>query len=513
MCPKRASINSPFATGTLPPKADSNPLSVFPLCETQLSAADADHGQSLARRLLRDEPALAATVPFGPTVRTGLTPGPSLFYEDHCEIPLARAWITEAYKYRIALLAGEGDMVVVSAPRKSAFEAYLKDVLGLGDVEIIALTPDEHGTTVPLTRRLIDDDDAMATIVARTRCAGSLNIVPFIGFDGTWRLAAEIAARSGAEVRVAAPPPRLTRRTNDKLWFSRRVEELLGRQAQPPTQLAFGPAALVARVARLARTNAHVVIKVPDSAGSFGNAVLAAESIRGLDNSGVRDLVLGFLESIGWSGTFPLMVGVWEAPVIMSPSVQAWIPEKETGPPMIEGLFIQKVIGDTGRFAGAERVDPVPPWGEKVVHEAMMLVTLFQNLGYFGRCSFDALLVDDADAGILLHWIECNGRWGAVSIPMTLANRLIGDWKCEPFVSIHRYTGISAKHDFDDVLELLDTLLFRQGDKTGVVILAPGDSVNGNGFDFMVIEKDQATATAVAGDVARILGAAEAGRI
>jgi len=105
---------------------------------------------------------------------------------------------------------------------------------------------------------------------------------------------------------------------------------------------------------------------------------------------------------------------------------------------------MQKLIGDTSKFAGAERVEPAPPWGDQLANEAMMLATLLQDLGYFGRCSFDALLVGGAGADVSLHWVECNGRWGAVSIPMTLANRLVGDLNRAPFVVIQHYCGSAA---------------------------------------------------------------------
>ena len=44
----------------------------------------------------------------------------------------------------------------------------------------------------------------------------------------------------------------------------------------------------------------------------------------------------------------------------------------------------------------------------------------------------DAILIGESLADARLHWIECNGRWGGVSIPMTLANRLTGDWARHP---------------------------------------------------------------------------------
>jgi hypothetical protein len=47
------------------------------------------------------------------------------------------------------------------------------------------------------------------------------------------------------------------------------------------------------------------------------------------------------------------MVSVWECPVVGSPSVQLWIPEKEYGGPIVKGVFHQVVEGSAGEFIGA----------------------------------------------------------------------------------------------------------------------------------------------------------------
>jgi len=58
--------------------------------------------------------------------------------------------------------------------------------------------------------------------------------------------------------------------------------------------------------------------------------------------------------------------------------------------------------------------------------EALTLASPLQSLGYIGRASFDALLVGASPEQATIHWIECNARWGGVSIPMTAARRLLG---------------------------------------------------------------------------------------
>ena len=52
---------------------------------------------------------------------------------------------------------------------------------------------------------------------------------------------------------------------------------------------------------------------------------------------------------MAWS--LPLLVGVWELPLVASPSVQLWIPHRTTGAPVVEGTFEQ--IVEEGQFAGA----------------------------------------------------------------------------------------------------------------------------------------------------------------
>ena len=65
----------------------------------------------------------------------------------------------------------------------------------------------------------------------------------------------------------------------------------------------------------------------------------------------------------------------------------------------------------------------------------MVLATVFQHLGYVGRCSFDLVLIGDSIETADFQFIECNGRWGGTSLPMTLMNRMFGDWSAQPFAT------------------------------------------------------------------------------
>ncbi len=480
-------------------------LPVVAIARPTLPDAERRRIARLAKRLLADEPALRATDAFGPRVRAGLWPrGRALAFEDHGSVELFPARAGAPTEYRALLLAGDGDFVAIGERPDPSFEAYCAELLGLGRVDRLVAPASGRVNRLPL--RLLRDADAMARLVAAARGDGVFTLIPYVGMGGVWRLAREIAARSGAELRVAAPPPRLTRRVNDKLWFARRVAGLLGRRALPPTRHVYGPAALAAALRTLARRHGQVTVKVPDSAGSRGNITIGAEHILPRTLAQLRSWLIDILGALTWTGRYPLLVGVWDRPTVGSPSVQTWIPHRAEGPPVVEGIFEQVVEGPTSTFVGSRPVDLTGAWHERLAGEAAGLATLLQELGYYGRCSFDAVLAGRSLADAALHWIECNGRWGGVSIPMTLANRLTGDWRRHPFVVVQRETAAFPPRPFAEACRSLGSLLFRPGKAgAGIVLLTPRLVAEGRGLHFMSIADTMPAARALAGEASAIL--------
>jgi hypothetical protein len=446
--------------------------------------------KKIADRLTANEPALVLTSVFGAGVGSGLLEGPALLICDDREIALADPERSQIYEYRISMLAADGDTLLISGGRNTAFERYRNDVLGLGTLDVITLPAETRKEQVPLAKRLALRPDDLDAITAKAKQAGGLTILPYIGTGSVWVLAATISERAKTPVRVAAPPPRLTRRVNDKVWFARRVAEVLGAHAQPVFRSVYGPAALVGHVARLARQADRVVIKVPDSAGSRGNISLGVADIRGRTLEDLRSYLLSILGTIGWRGRFPLLVEVWDSPVLANPSIQTWIPERQEGPPILEGIYEQVITGSEGAFVGSVPVDLPNRWEEQVTHEALMLATLFQHLGYFGRCSFDAVIAGNDYKDAELHWIECNGRWGGVSMPMTLANRLVKNLEHQAFV-VMQLTNMNFKpRTLVEAQEMTGSDLFRVPDsKDGVVFVSPFGIESGSGVNLMAIAR------------------------
>lgn len=436
----------------------------------------------LAARIRAGSPRIDATSMFGERVRSGFGAGPSLFVHDMSPVQLAGRWTPSPLEYRAFMLAGEGDVVALWMPRNRAFEAYCRDTLGLGKVEVVR--PSGAIRRGALAARLARDRGLLTRLADIARLRGGLNVQPYIGCGTAWALAAAIAERAGVTVHVVAPPPGVTRRVNDKTWFAHHAAELLGERALPPTTRAHNLALLATRVRALAREYDRIAIKVPDAAGGEGNAVIDAACLRDLPLAGVREALRRLLVRLAWPRPFPLLVSVWESPVCVTPSVQLWVPHPGAGPPVVEGIFEQRVCGPTGVFAGAVPARLPEHTTVRIAREAVLLASLFQQLGYFGRCSFDAILVGPDPATAELHWIECNGRWGGTSIPMTLVNRLTGDWAETPFAVVDpEHPGPPG---FETALERLGDRLFTEGGRSGVVFLSPGDEA-GRGAAFLAV--------------------------
>ncbi len=481
-------------------------LPVVPLARPEIPDRDRDRLDAMAARLLREEPALGDSAAFGERVAAGLAErGRALAFEDHSAMALYARRGTTLTEYRPLLLTGDGDFLAIGERPDSDFEAYCRDVLGLGRIERLFPAPGA-APIMRLSRRIMQDADAMNRLVEAARRDGVISLIPYYGNGGCWVLGREIAARSGSQVRIAAAPPRLTRRVNDKLWFADRVTELLGRRARPMTQYAYGPAALTAELRSLARRHERVIVKVPDSAGSLGNLSVSAEDILSPSFVELRSWLIETLTGLSWNGGWPLLVGVWDSPAVGSPSVQAWIPEACDGPPIIEGIFEQVVEGPEGTFVGAIPADLPDGWASRLAGEAALLAGLLQRLGYYGRCSFDAVLagrtLDEAE----LHWIECNGRWGGVSIPMTLANRLVGNWRRRPFVVVQREEKLAKPLTVGQAIDRLGDRLFRPGTRDeGVVLVTPRLLADGRGLHFMTLARTREAARAMAKDGGALL--------
>ncbi|PCI05064.1 MAG: hypothetical protein COB78_00085 [Hyphomicrobiales bacterium] len=452
----------------------------------ELNAALRKRLSKIADKFLDNEPALCSTQYFGSQVNCGLhSEGPALLIADQSEIALFGEPESGLLEYRMALLGEPGDMLVLSHDRNEDFEAYLGDYLGIDDLEV--LLAEKSLPRWPLAKRCQHNTELFEAICRKARDTGVLSIVTYITSGHIWNLAARIAKETSAQIMVAGPPPRLAKRVNDKIWFSNLVKDVLGQSALSPSIAVYGPCALAGNVKRLANKTERLVIKVPNSAGGHGNFSIEASMFRDLSLTSIRTKLLEILSGLGWAGNFPLKIELWETSVLVSPSAQIWIPRINEGLPIIEGLFEQVVEGPEGKFIGAIKSQLPKSLQQLMAEQAMALAYVFQQLGYYGRCSFDALVSGTSYDDAKLHWIECNGRWGGVSIPMTAANRLMPEGEEYQFMVVQKSDLNLPPRPFQGALNALRDILFKQGSREGVVFLTPTSYESGSGMHYMAI--------------------------
>lgn len=371
-------------------------------------------------------------------VSIGWRPGPTLYLEDHRGVDLVSETSAKAFEYRMLGLAGDGDAYLLSRNSDAAFETNLSDKIGLGEPQFINLDLGENPAADRLASACLKSEDAIAHLVKIARKAGRFNIAPYQVTDDVWALGVHIAGVSGCPVNIVGPNPKLSELANDKLWFTGLVDRLLGPKAIPQTFAGYNCVTAARHIYDLAKSHKKLVVKIPTSAGGLGNMTFLSKDTRNLSLTDVYQLLHEKLQDMAWSIGDPLLIGVWDDHVVSSPSVQLWIPASPEGSPVIEGIFAQAVKGNGGAFVGAQRTSLPKVLTQQITHEAMQIARVFQCLGYYGRLSLDTVLIDPPGSPSKIHWIEANARWGGVSIPMTIGNKITGRQKPSPILILQQ---------------------------------------------------------------------------
>jgi hypothetical protein len=420
----------------------------------------------LAREYLRQFPEIGLSGGFRHL--RARTPGslPTLHLDDSSAIVgMMESRESIFFQERARLRAASDDVVASCMPPCDAFERYCDQQLALGSPRRIHVRP--PGSRYRLAAGCWTDREARRELVAMARAGEICRIHPYMGNFHVWALAQLLSEAADSPLEVQAPPPGLVRKVNDKTWFTELVRRVLGEAFVPESYQVCNFSSLAWVINQYLADAPHIVIKLPDSAGGKGNLLLDPSRFRGESVGAIRAMLREELLPLQWAGECRLLVSIWEEKVICSPSVQLWLPPAGTGDPVIEGLFNQEVDSGRGEFMGSVPADFPVAAEEEAIHSSAVLGRLFQLLGYVGRCSFDLLLVGDSLSGSRLKIIECNGRWGGTSGPMSLMNRWFGDWALRPYASHHFKIPGLERLAFVDLLEAFQGELLDVKKRTG----------------------------------------------
>lgn len=431
---------------------------------------------------------------------------PVLSLDDYSEIPFVETVVgLPWYQYRARLRCGEGDFYAVTGPEIEGYEDYNRRFLGLGRAQV--LRPEPGASGLPLARLLMDDRSAFDRLVDAARRNGGLLVHPYMAIESVWELAEALEAAATAPVRVLGPLPEVTRLANDKARFSEVVERLLGGESLVHTAASSDPAAVAEQMREIADRGEAVALKMPSCASGMGNRVFESRAVRESPMGAVRELVDRFLEDKEWDGRETLLVVEWHRDVLESPSTQCWIPPAGAGEPEIEGVYEQCLVGEERVFEGALLSGLPAGIRRDLMVRSWLLCRVLQQLGYVGRCSFDALVVGDSLDDAQVKFVECNGRWGGTSTPMHLMERVFGDFRAVPYKAQDYVDERLRGLDFPRLLEIFgDTLYDRRTGRGRVLLYNVGGVPDHGKFDLVVTGRSYA-------DIARFIDRSVPSRI
>ncbi len=469
-----------------------------PSARDRRSTVSSDHRASLVRHLadelVRVHPSLAIHSTLAELSPNHLREGGTLVLDDARGIPLVnRFYDTSFLQDRARLRAYDGDTVVTSTPVNSAFETYCREQLNLGSPEWLHCRPTQSKRGLAGT--CWKDKILREKLIQQVQDGKLRYLHPNMGAFPVWALGLLLSRAAGRNIHVIAPHPTLTSAVNNKVWFTRVTNKLLGKSHTPYSRPANTYSGLASLARQLGHRGSRLVVKVPDSAGGAGNLVFGADEFLHQRLGQVQQTLKNRLEPLGWNGHKTLLISCWESDVLSTPSIQAWIPPIADGPPIIEGVFEQMVHDETGIFEGSHPAHLPKHLHRALLQDGLLLCELFQLLGYIGRCSFDTIIVGRSPDQARVEFIECNGRWGGTSIPMTLANRLLGGWRRRPYATRELMVPGLDRYLFSDLQRYLKKELYDIRNGRGwLVLYNPGRLKVVSGIDVLCFGKSQVQA-------------------
>jgi hypothetical protein len=443
----------------------------------------------LARQYLRDYPDIRLEDMFTHLRARNFGQLPSLHLDDSSAIGGMEHFPENVFlQDRARLRAGTGDVVVSCTASCKTFERYCTETLALGEPAWLRVNP--AGDPMKLAAGCWTDRNTRTTLVQMLKKGKFSRIHPYMGNFHVWALGQLLSKAAKRPLEVLAPPPGLVRRVNDKTWFTSMVTHLLGEAYVPKSYQVYNYATLARVVSLFIEDTPHIVVKLPDSAGGKGNLLLDTAKFRGQSAGTIRARLREELRPLHWKRHSRLRVSCWEEAVICSPSAQLWIPPLDGGEPLIEGLYKQDIMSSRGDFMGS-----TPAWFSAGPEEEMtrccaLLGSFFQQLGYVGRCSFDMLLLGDGVENSRLKFIECNGRWGGTSSPMSLMNRWFGDWAQKSYTTRKYHICGIGRLAFSDLLEAFRDDLFHAGTRTGWLAFLDASGLRSSDLNVLALGED-----------------------
>ena len=193
-----------------------------------LDANEAEKVKLAAKQLLACEPQLSDMRYFEKATGCGLSETGHILIGDTSQIAAPKRFSDFFLEYRLSLLAGEDDLVLIARGRYTDYESYVGKILENSETSFIAIGGDDYPGKQASPVICLNDRDSFGLLVEYASGQHELTLVPHMATGAVWSLARKLGLKLGTKVLVAGPPPRLSARVNDKVWFASTLKKLMG---------------------------------------------------------------------------------------------------------------------------------------------------------------------------------------------------------------------------------------------------------------------------------------------
>ncbi|MBR1069140.1 hypothetical protein [Bradyrhizobium liaoningense] len=390
--------------------------------------------------------------------------GTAIHIEDSTEIGLFQQLPSiEAFQLRARARATKGEVVISGEEPPEGYEDYNANYLGLGQVEWLRA---REGAAI--SRSAWETTKCFQRLVEIAH-VGPTYIHPYMASADVWELADRLSIAVDRPIGVLGPPPALCKAINDKIFFYKLIEELLGPSSTVPWAFGDDIPTITTRVGEFANRYDRIAIRIANSTAGLGLKVFDSSELRTVEKNALEPICRRELASLGWDGVERVLIVKWEQS-LKSVSVQMFV--TPDGRVVHEGIYEQIFHRDAPfRFRGARRTKLPDATVHRIVRDSTAICSLLRRLGYVGRCSMDAILVGPDAEHIDVRWVDCNGRWGGVSIAHTFMSNIQSDLLERPFVLGSYQDSKLATHNFRSIVNLLGNRLYAPTNGSGTVLI------------------------------------------
>ncbi|WP_410573314.1 ATP-grasp domain-containing protein [Amycolatopsis sp. cmx-4-61] len=339
-----------------------------------------------------------------------------------------------------ALLAGEGDLVVLKAPMDPAFAGYLARI---GAADGSTLIAEHNDPDAMVTEDALNSPELLGKL--RELADGNTYLMP-LGIS-----ASEEALAKESGLPLAGSTAQICKAVNGKV-FSRGLVDSLGLRQVPGRVVHTVGELREALTAQLA-LGGRVVVK--ESLGVSGRGMVVVEDERGANR------LLRLIERRGADAPANLVVESW---IEHAQDLNYQFVVSRTGGVRFE--TVKAAVLKNGVHQGHRFPVELPPVAARELAEAVEKIgRALHDEGFFGMVGVDAMLAAD---GTLYPCLEINARFNMSTYQSRIAEKFIPEGRHA--IAATFSLKVQREHTFAEVESALGDLFFTGAGDTGVLV-------------------------------------------